>query len=743
MTAAILVVDDEAANRRATARILRAAGFSVREAATGDEALREAESQPPDLVVLDVHLPDITGIEVCRRLKATPVTSGVPVLHLTATAGGVRERVRGLEEGADGYLVEPVEPEELVATVRSLLRVRQAETRLRESEERYRDLVENASDLIMTHDLEGRLLSVNAAGARAVGATAGDLLRRNLRDIVAPEFRADVDRYLETVRRGGRAEGIMKVLDPDGGPRYLEYRNTMRTEGVPTPLVRCVARDVTREVFSTQALRESERRYRELFEAHPIPMWIYDLEYLRFLAVNDAAVQAYGWSREEFLAMTVRDIRPADDLERFDSHIGAVRRIPRIFHPPEVWRHRRKDGSVVEVEVTAHSVRFEGRPARVITAQDLTERRRLEAQLLHAQKMEAIGLLAGGVAHDFNNLLQGMTSLISAGRAEGELPARAASRYAELDEIIARGAALTRQLLLFARRDTVRPETVDLADVVRRTAGILRRLLRENIAFSVAAAGPQWVEIDRGQLEQVLVNLTVNASEAMPDGGDLSIRVPENGREWASLEVADTGHGIPEAVRERIFEPFFTTKSPGKGTGLGLSVVHGIVTRQGGRITVSGRSGGGTTFTVRLPRAAAPIRAASEATGADCLARGRGERILVVEDDQVTRESLAEVLATLGYAVTTASRIGEAGLLDVGQEPAVLLTDLVLPDGSGLDLALSLVERWPALKVILMSGYTDDETVRLAAGGGQARYLQKPFGIDRLAGELRAALDSP
>ena len=630
----------------------------------------------------------------------------------------------------------------LIGTVLDATARKHADEALRESEARYRDLVENSTDLICTHDLDGTLLSVNHAVLRMIDYPAEEVVGRNLRDLLAPDRRPQFGLYLDTLRRDGAAAGIMKIVTRSGAVRYWEYSNTLRTKGVPAPVVRGLARDVTDRVLAERALKESEQRYRELFEAHPIPMWVYNLDSLRVLAVNQAAVDSYGYSRDEFLAMTIRDLRPEEDFVRFDADIAEVRRSAAGFNGPSLWRHRRKDGAVFDVEITAHAIPMAGRPARVITAQDVSERQALEEQLRQSQKMEAIGLLAGGVAHDFNNLLQTMLSLAALGRGEAGISPQAAARFRELEDQIRRGASLTRQLLLFSRRETVRPERLDLNDVVRGAGGMLRRLVRGNIALDLRLAdGVAPVEADRGQLDQVVVNLVVNASDAMPGGGQLEVST-EIGLDTVILSVADTGHGIPAAIRDKIFDPFFTTKGANQGTGLGLSVVHGIVTRYGGTIAVDSREGKGTTFRITWPRCEQAGEAPLAAEAAWETARGRGERILIVEDEDSARDALQEILTSEGYRVS-ASASGEAALvLSEAELFDLLLTDLMLPGIGGGEVALELGQRWPDLKVIYMSGYTEDEAVRLASGGGFVRYLQKPFTIARLAREVRSALDS-
>ena len=391
-----------------------------------------------------------------------------------------------------------------------------------------------------------------------------------------------------------------------------------------------------------------------------------------------------------------------------------------------------------------------GRPLRMRgTIQDITERKRAEealehsrAQLLQAQKLEAVGRLAGGVAHDFNNILQAMLSLATVLRLRSGAP-ELAKIVAEIEAHIKRGAGLTQQLLLFSRRQMAERSRFGLDEPVDKAGDLLRRLIPENIRLVVDTAAERlWVEGDAGQLQQVLMNLAVNAKDAMPAGGTLTLRTRYRGGE-AVVEVADTGHGMDAATRAHLFEPFFTTKDAGQGTGLGLSVVHGIVEQHGGRIEVESTPGEGSVFRVLLPAAPAPDEAADEPSGETEVPTGHGERVLIVEDEDGAREGLADLLELLGYEVVAVSSGEAAGVLPPEFAPSLLLTDLMLPGVDGATLAVGLRDRWPHLKVVLMSGYTEDEAVRRGVDEGSVRFLQKPFDVAALGRAVAAALAEP
>jgi nitrogen-specific signal transduction histidine kinase/CheY-like chemotaxis protein len=388
-------------------------------------------------------------------------------------------------------------------------------------------------------------------------------------------------------------------------------------------------------------------------------------------------------------------------------------------------------------------------------AQDVTERRQLEDQLRHAQKMEAIGRLAGGVAHDFNNLL---TVIRSYGDfIAAELPAES-MLHADLSEILGaadRAAALTRQLLAFSRRQMLQPRLVDVNRKVSNVAGMLRRVIGEDIALETVLDSATWpVLADAGQLEQVLLNLAVNARDAMPSGGTLTIRTervsidearsrcrPELvAGEYMSIVVEDTGVGISNDMLTRIFEPFFTTKGPGKGTGLGLATAYGIVKQSGGCIYVDSIVGRGSRFTVLLPRSEKVADPVSEPPSS--LPMGR-ETILVVEDDRPVRAAVRRTLEGLGYRVHEAASGAEAlGTLEASLDRVhLLLTDVVMPDIQGWHLAECMLERHAGQRVLYMSGYTEDEILRRGLEDPRTLLLQKPFTAAELATAVRRALD--
>ena len=511
-------------------------------------------------------------------------------------------------------------------------------------------------------------------------------------------------------------------------------------------------RQLERE-HAEQQLRIAEERYRVPFEHAPHPCWAYDVGTLRFIEVNRAACDHYGYTREEFLGMTIADIGPPEDVPRLLEDVERMVRLSTTA-AASTWTHQKKDGTRITVEISSMLVTIAGRRASIVLAHDVSERERLEHQLRQSQKMDAVGQLAGGVAHDFNNLLTAITgyseiSLEMLGEGHEVVP-----MLREIERASARAATLTRQLLAYSRKQLLSPAILDPNTVVSDVEALLCRLIGEHIELRKSQGENLGaVRADPNQLEQVLLNLAVNARDAMPDGGVLTISTravdvdeasarPEltQGR-YVVISVNDTGIGMNETTLARIFEPFFTTKSAGEGTGLGLAVVYGIVRQSGGHVLVQSRPGAGSTFDIYLPRIeAAPAR--PEGRQARAKAAGGTETILVAEDEDLVRGLLKATLTSAGYTVLEA-RDGEDALqvyLEHGGLVDLLVTDVVMPKMNGLELAQQLSTKHRGLKVLCMSGYTADATA--ANGPVLWPFLAKPFVPATLLERVRQVLDA-
>ncbi|MEV8509031.1 ATP-binding protein [Actinoplanes sp. NPDC051475] len=507
-----------------------------------------------------------------------------------------------------------------------------------------------------------------------------------------------------------------------------------------------------------EVAREHERNYRQMFDASPYPIYLYDVETLHIVAANDAAVGYFGHTREQLLGMAVTDLCPVDDAALVAQAVSAAAPMERGRR----LRHLKHDGTVTEVDVTSHLTAFAGRTVRCAVLDDVTEREQLQRRLRQSERLESLGQLAGGIAHDFNNLLgiiNGYASMSAEDVKERTAGDPSWSRlHADLLEIVAAGdraAGLTQQLLAFARADSLTElQVLDLNSVVANVEKLLRRTLGEDITL-VTRLTPESrpVKANVGRLEQVLVNLAVNARDAMPDGGTLTIDTDEvtvdehytaqhpgvsPGR-YMRLRVSDTGTGMSKATLDRAFEPFFTTKPTGQGTGLGLATIYGIITQFGGHAQIYSELGHGTTVGALLPITEDPSE--SHEKTATAPEPGNGQTILLAEDDDGLRALTERILHRNGYTVLSAATAAEAReLAGAADGIDLLLSDVMMPDTHGPDLARALRLDRPSLPVVFMSGYAASVLAARSALPPGAVLLDKPVSAPQLLSTISRVL---
>ena len=503
--------------------------------------------------------------------------------------------------------------------------------------------------------------------------------------------------------------------------------------------------------------RASQDRYSLIFKANPYPMAVMDVATRRLVAINDAAVAEYGWSREEVLSMSANEFYPPEELPALEARRQAD--MPREADVVRGFHHRRKDGTIFSVEMHTRAIELDGRPKLLTIMENVTERRAIEEQLRQAQKMEAVGRLTGGIAHDFNNILSVILANVD---IEDEVltAAEMTDRMSRIGEAVDRASTLTRQLLAFSRKLPLNPKRTQLNDLVAGTGRLLRRALGEHIELDAVLADNLWqVNVDRAQVETALVNLCINARDAMSGGGRLLIEttnvtldhdyVGENpdavAGDYVLISVSDSGTGIPPEVLSKVFEPFFTTKEVGKGTGLGLSMVYGFIKQSEGHIEIESEVGRGTKVKLYLPRSVSGGDDV-EADRQRAALPGGSERLLVVEDDPQVRNGVVRQLRSLGYAVTEAAdaAAGIAAFAAAARPFDLLLTDVMMPgEMNGRLLAEEVVRRWPSTRVVFMSGYAANIIFRQDQLDSGLLLLSKPFRKIDLARMIRRGIAGP
>ena len=865
----LLLVEDNRGDARLLREMFNEQGGHETEL-THVESMSEAEKHlghhPVDLILLDLGLPDVQGLEAVRR--ATAAAPRIPLVVLTGMIDDSLA-VQALKEGAQDYLVKgQIEACGFLRSLRYAIERKGMEESLaverKRSEEgwiRLTAIHEATPDLVSMSDSDGRLLYMNRGGRSMLGLDEDeDITVRTIAEFLPDAATSVITREgLPTAARDGIWRGEAELISRSGATVWISQiiLAHKKSDG-SLEFLSTIARDITESKRGQAALRASEARLRRLLDSNLIGMIFWNTAGT-ILDANQLFLDTIGYSREEldrgslnWADLTAPEYAPADAralaevaatgtctayekelihkdgkrvavlvgaaLLKGESDIGSAffmditerkQAEAKLFlqsaalsaaanamvitdrdlsivwmnpafteltgfseeealgrNPQELlrsgvhdqvffksvldsllagntWRGemtvRRKDGRLYrEAQVITPVKNHHGAITHFISIKsDLTAQHKLEAQLRQAQKMEAVGQLAAGVAHEFNNLLQALMAMAGVIRLRTTKP-EIAKIGSEMEVQIKRGASLTQQLLLFSRDVAAEKSDLDLREQVQKARDLLRQLIPENIRI-ILETSPERLsfEGDPGQMQQVLLNLAINARDAMPSGGTLTLRVGSAPGE-VFLEVEDSGEGMSEATRAHIFEPFFTTKELGKGTGLGLAVVHGIVAEHGGRIDLRSGEGEGCRFRVIFPATAGATLFTPEPAADAGAAIGSG-RVLLVEDQEGVRTGIAMLLEMIGYDVTPVGSGEEALALATDPTPDLLLSDVTLPGMAGSELGDMLRERWPSLKVVLMSGYIE-ESLRASAQRHDWLFLQKPFELKELADRLGEAL---
>jgi PAS domain S-box-containing protein len=765
-----LIVEDDADLSALLRKTMAGHGYQVDTAFT----IRDAESAFAnalyDVALLDYQLPDGTSDTLLDTFQAER-----PDCACLMVTGNFSPTLAldWMKRGAAAFLHKPFAPETLVELCararreRSLLRTEnllERRTReLRESEEKYRGVFAASPDGIWIHAEDGTILDANETMCRRIGAPRETLIGRNVREFITPESASRMSETARCVLDGLPCIFETTQLSTTGTSVEVEVHERRIPWG-DRPAILCISRDITARKRAEEALKASEMRFQEILRNVPtVAVQGYAMDgTVRYW--NRASETFYGYTAQEALGRNLLDLIIPAAMR--DGVRAGIRRMAETGEtvPAAELTLVRKDGAPIPVYSSHARVQLPGRDAELFCIDiDLTTRRQaeterevLQSQLAQAQKMESIGRLAGGVAHDFNNTLQRIL-----GHAELALDQIGPDEplRADLEEIRAtaqHSADLTRQLLAFARKQTVAPKVLDLNETVAGMLKMLRRLIGENIALVWNPGHELWpVKMDPAQMDSILANLCINARDAIAGVGTIAI---ETGNavlgddycalhagalpgQYARLTVSDDGRGMGAETLAHLFEPFFTTKEPGKGTGLGLAAVHGAVTQNLGCITVSSVPDRGTTFHIYLPRHAAAAAPATEDGKPRTVARGR-ETVLLVEDEPVILGITRRMLENLGYTVMAAATADEAIRLAGGHTGRLdlVMTDVIMPEINGRDLARILLSTRPDTRLLFMSGYTADVIARQGVLEDGVNFIQKPFSKTDLAVKLREVL---
>ena len=818
----ILAVDDTSSTLTLLVELLTPAGYQVRTANSGGLALATVAASPPDLILLDIHMNGMDGIEVCRRLKASEDTRHIPIILISAFAD-VAEWVAGLQAGAADFIAKPFQGEELLSRVATHLALRRArlaleeeavmlyqtttrleaeiarrqrvedelrrsleqaersrrallsaledqklsETALRESEEKFSKAFQTAPySIAISQVKDGRFVEVNDAFTTISGFTREEALGHSSTDLglwLDEEHRERVTAALRAEQTVVGEEFRLRTKSDEIRTCVFSARTIHLDVG---PCILTTVNDISKRQQAEAELRAKTALLEAQANSTLDGILVVDPSGKKIFQ-NQRLVEQ--WNIPRAIADDPDDTRQVQHVMHSTRHPEPfVERVTYLYsYPDETSRDEVElvNGTILD-RYSAPVVGRDGRNyGRIWTFRDITERkqaeanrRQLEAQLLQSQKMESIGRLAGGIAHDFNNcvnVIQGFAQLGLGKVREGDPLADDLGQVLKASE---RAATLTRQLLAFGRGQVLQPEVLNLNQVLAEMEKMLRRLIGEDIEqVRVLAPDLGLVKADPGQFGQVIMNLVINARDAMPEGGTLTIETANVELDtdlaaryegvapgpYVMVAVTDSGVGMNSQTVARIFEPFFTTKAIGKGSGLGLSTAYGIVKQSGGIISVDSEVGRGTTFEVYLPRElSATLPAPTRPYPSPCRATGN-ETVLVVEDEESLLQLTTRLLQKAGYTVLAAAD-GEQALLASRQHTDnidLLLTDLVMPRMGGRLLAERLASLRPALKILYMSGYTDDAIVHRGVLDAATQFLAKPFSEAELTRKVRAVLD--
>ncbi|MBI4633560.1 MAG: response regulator [Deltaproteobacteria bacterium] len=770
----ILVVDDEPRMCDSVKILLADRGYEIKTSSCGEEAITHVTNQNFDLVLLDVVMPGMDGYQVMDYLKRHHPE--LLIIMMTGNAS-VDSAVGALRRGAYDYLSKPFSHEGLLKRVENALEQKRSKIekeiiskKLELSEARYRYLVQNSPDIIFILSPEGEFRFINNTVEHLLGYESAGLIGRHFTSIVADDCRSMANRYLQEIGKNGRMTEHPELrLRHNLGRDNHDFLSKKRLivelraaqlpdiiddeNGNGKPGIYGIARDITASKQASEALRISEEKYSTILEDIEEGYYETDLDG-NFTFFNQSFHKTFGYSRSELMGMNKSQCM---DPRCAQKALQATRDVY-ITGRPAVgleWECSRKDGTRIVIDTSVFLTKNSEGQATGFRGiiRNITERKRLESDLLQAQKMEAVGTLAGGIAHDFNNLLMGIHGYASLMLMTIKPNNPDYEKLKSIEQHVQSGAELTRQLLGFARGGKYEVKPTRLNDLIGKSITLFGRTKKELIMHQKLREDLWTAEVDRGQIEQVLLNLYLNAWQAMPGGGSIYIETDnvtiENTKAmpfyvtpgtYVKISVADTGVGMDEKTLERLFEPFFTTKEMGRGTGLGLASAYGIIKGHGGFINVSSQLEKGTIFDIYIP---STVKEVIEEEAPSCDITKGHETILLVDDEEAIINVTRDILEMLGYKVITASSGQEAIDTYSAKKDSLdlVILDMIMPGMGGGETFDRLKEINPDIKVILSSGYSITGRATKIMERGCRSFIQKPFNINEISSRIREALD--
>jgi PAS domain S-box-containing protein len=782
-TMTVLIVDDSEARLLIHSKIVAEGGYKIITAINGTDCLRIVQEQPIDIILLDVVLPDINGVEVCRRLKSDPRTYSALILLVSSVEIKSLNQSYGLDSGADGYVVLPVSNQELLSRVRALERIKQMEDELRRShrlvqqhstelermnealqkeieqrtrteaalrtsEQYARSIIDCSGEMIITVDNERRIVEFNESAQKTFGYTKDEVVGKHINMLYAdPDEGRRI--HISTIASGNaRGEVVNKRKNGELFTSRIAASVLRNKDDQLIGLVG-VSRDVTDQKLADEALLESEERYRLLFTQSPLGILHIDPSGI-ILNSNKMASEIFGIPREQRHAATIYEQLRHPKL--IDAIVGSLNGVPGMYQ-----------GGFTAVESGREfTLRFISRPVTsrgsaagsvIAIVEDISEQTEVQRQLIQSQKLESLGMLAGGIAHDFNNLLAIILGNAELLRKNVEHDAKLKKYVSGIMEVAHRGGSISKQLLLFSKGSSFSLQPISLSLIIDELQMMLQHFIPKTIQIITDVSAPHdYIQCDKGHIHQVIINLCINAKDAMGDHGTLTIteRIINTATErtgiaemptgtYVSLAISDTGPGMDIETLKRIFDPFFTTKEKGKGTGLGLSIVNGIVRSHNGFIGVQSVKDTGTTFTLYFP-----VATSSSADHTVVLPAGsmKGKKVLVVDDEPLLLHILSETLEASGLTVLTASDGFSA--LELFRkhylEIDMVITDFSMPVLDGAALYRELIKLDPAIPVILSSGFLDPLIRSQLLKDGIRQIINKPFRAEEIVRAVDSAL---